>query len=100
MHTHVFFYVYILKCSDGTYYTGITNDIVRRVDEHESGKHKQSYTYERRPVELVFYEIFTDPDTAIAYEKKLKKWSKLKKEALIEAAYHKLPALAKKNFKR
>ena len=100
MHEHVFFYVYILKCSDGTYYTGFTNDLTRRLDEHESGKNKQSYTHERRPVELVFYETFTDPDTAIAYEKKLKKWSKLKKEALINAEYHKLPGLAKKKFKR
>lgn len=91
MHEHVFFYVYILKCADGTYYTGFTNDLMRRVDEHASGKNKQSYTYDKRPVELVFYETFTDPETGIAYEKKLKKWSKQKKEALIHSEYHKLP---------
>jgi putative endonuclease len=100
MHEHVFFYVYILKCSDGTNYKGFTNDLTRRLDEHESGKSRQSYTYDKRPVELVLYETFTDPETGIAYEKKLKKWSKLKKEALIIAEYHKLPELAKKKFKK
>jgi putative endonuclease len=99
MHQHVFFYVYILKCSDESYYTGITHDLDKRLNEHISGKHPGSYTYNRRPVELMFEECFTDPDTAIAYEKKIKKWSRAKKEALISENYHLLPELAKKRFK-
>jgi len=95
-----FFYVYILKCNDDTYYTGITNDVFRRLNEHQSGKYFGSYTYFRLPVELVYYESFTDPETAIHFEKKIKKWSKAKKEALINEAYHKLPGLSKKTFKK
>lgn len=98
MHIHALFYVYILECSDQTYYTGITNNVDKRVNEHQLGLHPGSYTYDRRPVELVYYETFTDPDTAIAFEKKIKKWSHAKKKALIEANYHLLPSLAKKKI--
>ena len=49
------YYVYILKCSDNTYYTGFTSNLDNRLFEHQSGKHKDSYTYTRRPLELVFY---------------------------------------------
>jgi putative endonuclease len=100
MHQHVYFYVYILKCSDQSYYTGITNNLDRRLDEHISGKNRGSYTYDKRPVQLVYEQSFTDPETAIAYEKKIKKWSRAKKEALINEHYHLLPKLSKKTFRR
>lgn len=93
-----FFYVYILECSDKSYYTGITNDLNRRFNEHQSGNKKDSYTYSRLPVKLVWHEEFTDPTVAIEYEKKIKKWSRAKKEALINEQYDKLPLLAKKKF--
>ena len=48
-------YVYILKCSDDTYYTGVTSNLVNRIFKHESGFHPNSYTYDRRPLELDFY---------------------------------------------
>lgn len=92
------YYVYILKCSDKTYYTGITSNLEKRVFEHQQGKHQESYTYKRRPVELVFYAEFSDVGFAIDTEKQIKKWSRAKKEALINSEYEKLPNLAKKKF--
>ena len=100
MHSTVFFSVYILKCSDGSYYTGITNDIERRLFEHMEGSNRLSYTYTRRPLELVFIAEFTDPETAISVEKQIKRWSRKKKEALINDQFELLPELSKKDFNR
>jgi putative endonuclease len=66
--------------------------------EHKTGSHADSYTYKRRPVELKFYAEFTDINLAIQTEKQIKKWSKAKKEALINNEFDKLPNLAKKSF--
>ncbi|MFA7445000.1 MAG: GIY-YIG nuclease family protein [Flavobacteriaceae bacterium] len=93
-------YVYILQCSDKTYYVGVTSNLDKRIEEHISGKHFGSYTYNRRPVELVYSTTFTDIAIAIDYEKKIKKWSQQKKLALIEGRYDDLPNLSKKNFKK
>lgn len=87
-----------MKCSDNTYYTGITSNLERRIIEHKLGKHIESYTYKRRPIELMFYAEFTDISIAIQTEKQIKKWSKAKKEALINDEFEKLPNLAKKKF--
>lgn len=92
------YYVYILKCADKTYYTGITSDIVNRLQEHTIGKHIDSYTFKRRPVQLVSVSEFSDVKMAIAKEKQIKKWSKQKKEALINGDFESLPNLAKKLF--
>jgi putative endonuclease len=89
-----YYYVYILKCSDNTYYTGITNDIERRLAEHQSGYNPDSYTFSRRPVELVYGEYFTDPKQAIDFEKQVKRWSRLKKEALINEDWDSLKFLS------
>ena len=94
-----FFYVYILECSDGTYYTGITSNLEKRIESHQSGKNHDSYTSIRRPVKLVFYCDFTEATKAIETEKQIKKWSKAKKEALILGEFGRLPNLAKKKFK-
>lgn len=93
------YYVYILRCSDNTYYTGVTNDVVRRLSEHQEGKDSNSYTFKRKPVQLVFYTEFSNIEVAIEKEKQIKKWSKNKKEALIDGKYELLPNLAKKEFK-
>ena len=93
-------YVYILRCSDNTYYTGVTSNLDKRLSQHESGFYKKSYTHQRRPIELVFYSEFTDINIAIEKEKQLKKWSKAKKEALINNEYDSLINLAKKKFKK
>lgn len=89
-------YVYILKCSDGTFYTGVTNNLNRRFKEHESALHENSYSARRLPLELVYYTEFYGPLTAIKKEKQIKKWSQAKKLALIEGRYEDLPNLAKK----
>ncbi|PCH52514.1 MAG: hypothetical protein COC22_03920 [Flavobacteriaceae bacterium] len=94
------YYVYILKCSDKTYYTGITSQLSKRINEHSTGKHFGSYTYYRRPIELVYYCKFTNVEQAIEMEKQLKKWSRAKKEALINNEFEKLPNLSKKNFNK
>ena len=91
-------YVYILKCSDKTYYTGVTSNLDERLFQHESGFFKSCYTYRRRPVELVFFAEFKDITIAIEKEKQLKRWYKAKKEALINNEYDSLINLAKKKF--
>jgi putative endonuclease len=88
-------YVYKLKCRDVSYYVGVTNDIQRRLSEHNEGADPECYTFRRRPVELVFCERFEDPMKAIALEKQLKGWSRKKKEALIARNWDKLRELAK-----
>ncbi|MBJ7880054.1 GIY-YIG nuclease family protein [Gelidibacter salicanalis] len=93
------YYVYILECSDETYYTGFTSNLEQRFVEHQSGKYRESYTHNRRPLILVFYQEFVDPNQAIMIEKQIKKWSKAKKEALINNEFEKLPNRAKKKFK-
>ena len=91
-------YVYILKCSDNSYYTGVTSNLTQRLFQHDSGFYPNCYTFNKRPVELVFYCEFTDINFAIETEKKIKKWSKAKKEALINDDYDSLPNLSKKKF--
>jgi putative endonuclease len=90
-----YYYVYILKCSDNSYYTGISNDVERRLAEHKEGENPDSYTFSRRPLELVYCEYFTDPKQAIAFEKQVKGWSRAKKEALIAGDWKKIVELAK-----
>lgn len=89
------YYVYILLCADKSYYTGITNNIERRLNEHQTGIHSNSYTFSRRPVELVYCERFQYVNNAIAFEKQVKGWSRKKKEALISGAWDKLPTLSR-----
>jgi len=89
-----FYYVYILRCADNSLYTGITSNIERRIIEHNEGKYPEAYTFKKRPVTLVFYQDFTEPNQAIYFEKKLKKWSKAKKEALIKGDFDLLQTLA------
>jgi putative endonuclease len=91
-------YVYILQCSDGTLYTGVTSNLTQRLVQHQTGQYPDCYTFKRRPVELVFYCEFTDINLAIEKEKQIKKWSKAKKLALINDDYDALVNLAKKKF--
>lgn len=90
--------VYMLECSDKSYYTGFSSKLNARVIEHQIGKYLDCYTFTRRPVKLVFHAEFTDPNHAIENEKRIKKWSRAKKEALINNEFEKLPNLSKKNF--
>ena len=89
------FYVYILKCSDDSFYIGITNDIKRRLQEHNSDKNIFAYTFIRKPFELVWFEQFTTPNEAISKEKQLKGWSRKKKLALINKNWEQLIEFSK-----
>lgn len=88
-------YVYILECSDKSYYTGVTNDPDRRIIEHQTGYDRDSYTYLRRPVKCVWVSEPLPPLNAIALEKQIKGWSRKKKEAVISGQWNLLPALSK-----
>lgn len=88
------YFVYILQCADGSYYTGLTNNLELRLEQHNSGTNPASYTYRRRPVFLVFNQDFSDVNQAILFEKKIKKWSAKKKKALIDGDFDLLQILA------
>ncbi|MCS3529524.1 GIY-YIG nuclease family protein [Chryseobacterium sp. JUb7] len=90
------YYVYILKCSDNSYYTGVTNHLNLRFQQHQQGSEPSSYTFQRRPVELVFHTEFNEIEQAIAFEKQVKGWSRKKKEAIINDQWEKLPDLSKR----
>ena len=91
--------IYILRCSDGSYYTGLTKqEIEARVWEHNEGIY-DGYTRKRRPVELVFTETYDRITEAIDRERQIKGWSRAKKEALIALAYERLPELASRKKK-
>lgn len=77
-------YVYILRCADGTFYTGWTTDPERRTKVHNSGKGAK-YTRARRPVELIYYEEFDDKIEAQRREWAIKQLTRAEKEALIAA---------------
>ena len=91
------YYVYILLCNDNSYYTGVTNDLDRRMYEHDQGVNPGCYTCKRRPLKLVFNERFTDITQAIAFEKQVKGWNRKKKEAIINGDWHLLPELSIRN---
>ena len=73
------YFVYILKCSDETLYTGITTDIIRRLHEHNHSKKGAKYTSVRRPVELFYSEAAEDRSSASKREREIKKFTKVKK---------------------
>ena len=79
-------WVYILKCSDGSYYTGKTQKLEERISQHQNGPYK-GYTSERLPVELVFVHGFSTYIDAIKAERQIKGWSHAKKEALIRGDF-------------
>ncbi len=88
-------YVYIVECSDNSYYTGVTNNVERRVHEHNLGQDAGSYTCNRRPVTLRFVQECPGELQAIALEKQLKGWSRKKKLAIIEGRWNDLPTLSR-----
>ncbi len=83
------FWTYIFKCADGSYYTGHTDDLERRVAQHHQGTF-QGYTHDRLPVELVWADEFHTREEALSNELKIKPWSRAKKEALIQRDWARL----------
>ena len=90
-------YVYILQCSDGSYYVGSTRTLEHRVWEHQEGL-AADYTRHRRPVKLVWQHQYENVGEAFFWEKRIQNWSRAKREALIRGDYTALPGLAKKDF--
>lgn len=86
-------WMYILRCADGTYYTGSTNDLQLRLKQHQLGL-GANHTSKRLPVELVYTEEYDRIDTAFRREKQIQGWRRSKKEALIEGREDLLPKLA------
>ncbi len=88
-------YMYILECSDGTFYTGSTIDLDKRVEEHNSGL-GANYTSERCPVKLVYFEVFDRVTDAFEREKQVQNWTHEKKKLVIENRIVELKKAAKK----
>ena len=88
------FWTYILRCADGKYYTGHTDDIERRMAEHMVGGYC-TFTSRRRPVELIWATDFPSRYEALDAELKVKKWSRAKKEALAASDWDRLSFYAK-----
>lgn len=89
------YFVYIAECADGLYYTGVTNNLDRRLYEHNEGIDPRCFTYSRRPVLLRYWLRFTDIKQAIAWEKQIKGWGRKKKEALFKENWKEIKVLAK-----
>ena len=81
------YFVYILECNDGSLYTGITTNIAKRLDEHNTKNTGAKYTKVRRPVKLVYQEVSENRSTASKREYAIKKFTRLKKLQLIEEAF-------------
>lgn len=88
------FHAYLLRCNDGSYYAGHTDNLEQRLSQHAAGT-LGGYTAARRLVQLVWSEAFPERDQAFAAERKLKGWSRAKKEALIAGDWDKLRALSR-----
>ena len=93
------FWVYMLQCADKSYYVGHTDDLERRVAEHESGT-IAGYTQSRRPVWLVFSDSFPTRLEALEAERRLKGWGRAKKEALVAGDWQRVSELGRKRFSR
>jgi predicted GIY-YIG superfamily endonuclease len=89
------FWVYILKCADSSYYTGHTDNLEMRVAEHQAGEIPGCYTQQRRPVTLVFSQSCVTREEALAAERQIKGWSRMKKEAMISGNWTEVSRLSK-----
>lgn len=89
------FWAYILRCADGSYYTGHTDNLEVRVAQHHAGEIRGCYTHDRRPLELVMSQEFASREEALQAERQIKGWSRPKKEALIAGDWERLQVLAR-----
>lgn len=89
------FHTYMLRCADGSYYVGHTDDLQRRLAEHHHAAYPDCYTATRRPLELAYAIELATRDEAKALERKLKGWSNPKKRALARGDWTSLHRLAR-----
>ena len=90
------FFVYLLRCSDGSYYTGSTDELEKRIAEHQHGE-GCTWTRKRLPVEFVWRQEFSTREEAKEAEHQIKRWSRAKKEALISGHFGLLRLLASRS---
>ena len=90
----MYFYAYLLRCNDGSYYAGHTDDLDQRMAQHQSGV-LGGYTAKRLPVTLVWSDSFPTRDEAFAAERRIKGWSRAKKEALVAGDWERVSELAR-----
>ncbi len=88
------YYVYLLKCADGSYFSGITNDIDRKLKEHCLGQKSGCWTYSRRPLKLVFLTSSDDPGWALDLDKRIKKWKRSRKRTVVSETFDAFPGLS------
>jgi putative endonuclease len=92
------FYVYILLCNDGSFYTGHTDNIEARLSQHEQQLYPRCYTATRLPVKVVFIQETSSRAEALEAERQIKNWSRSKKQALIDGDFELLKQLAKTTY--
>jgi predicted GIY-YIG superfamily endonuclease len=91
------FWLYILRCANSSCYTGHTDNLEGRIAQHHRGEYP-CYTHSRRPLQLVFTQDFATREEALASKRRIKNWSRAKKEALIRGDWEELKLAAKKDF--
>lgn len=89
------FWVYIVRCADDSYYTGQTDDLDRRIAEHQSGSISSCYTFKRRPITLVYSQPCATREEALLAERQIKGWSRKKKEAMMRGDWSEVSRLAR-----
>ncbi len=94
------FHVYILKCADNSYYTGHTDNLEQRVAQHQQRHFRNCYTATRLPVELVYSQSFATREEALASERKIKGWSRKKKEAMMRNDWSEVSRLAQNTLRK
>jgi putative endonuclease len=93
------FWVYILHCVDDSYYTGHTDNLEKRIGEHQNGSYP-GYTSNQLPVKLVWSQECATREEALTAEIQIKRWSRKKKEAMIRGDWKSVSLLAKKQFEK
>ena len=89
------FYIYILQCNDGSFYTGHTDELESRLAQHQQACFRDCYTAQRLPVTLVYQANFESREQALTIEKQIKGWSRKKKQALINDDWQEIARLSK-----
>ncbi len=93
------FWVYMLHCADESYYVGHTDNLEKRIAEHQHGS-ISGYTQTRRPITLSWTEVFPTREEALAQELRIKGWSRAKKQALIAGDWKRVSELARNRSQR
>ena len=88
------FWVYILRCADGSYYTGHTDNLENRMGQHSAGAITSCYTFKRRPLTLAFSQEFVTREEALSAEQQIKGWGRKKKEAMMRGDWAEVSRLA------